>query len=355
MATLPAGLSAVRPAHRFDEAALAAHLRAQLGFDGELKVWQFEGGQSNPTYYLELGAERLVLRRKPPGQLLPSAHAIEREYRLIRALHGSAVPVAQGLLLCEDISVIGTAFYVMRHVPGRIFWDPKLPELDPPARRAIFDAMGATIADLHAVDPTAVGLADYGASGNYLERQVSRWTRQYLASDAPPIEAMQRLIEWLPAHLPPPNEVRIVHGDLRLDNFIFDPVEPRVLAVLDWELSTLGDPLVDFAYSTLTWRMPAGGFRGLDGIDIAALGIPSEAEYISDYCRRRGRALGADGLPAHWSTYLVFNLFRLAAILQGVAARALAGNAASAKATEMGKQAIPLAELAWRIAHKEAH
>ena len=355
MAGLPSGLSEVRPAHRFDEAALAAHLRAKLGFDGELKVWQFEGGQSNPTYYLELGDERLVLRRKPPGQLLPSAHAIEREYRVIRALHGSAVPVAEGLLLCEDIGVIGTAFYVMRHVPGRIFWDPKLPELDAPARRAIFNAMGESIAALHAVDPTAVGLADYGASGNYLERQVSRWTRQYLASDAPPIEAMQRLIEWLPAHLPPPHEVRIVHGDLRLDNFIFDPVEPRVLAVLDWELSTLGDPLVDFAYSTLTWRMPADGFRGLAGIDIAALGIPSEAEYIADYCRRRGRALGADGLPAHWNTYLVFNLFRLAAILQGVAARALAGNAASARATEMGKQAIPLAELAWQIAQKEAH
>jgi aminoglycoside phosphotransferase (APT) family kinase protein len=350
---VPAGVGEVRAAHRIDEAALAAHLKAELGLDGALKLRQFEGGQSNPTYYLELGDERLVLRRKPPGELLPSAHAVDREYRVIRALRDSAVPVADGLLLCEDASVIGTVFYVMRHVPGRIFWDPQLPSLEPAERHAVFMAMAATIAELHAINPADIGLADYGASGNYLERQVSRWSRQYQASEAPPIAAMQKLIEWLPSNLPPAGEVRIVHGDLRLDNFIFDAVEPKVRALLDWELSTLGDPLVDFAYSTLTWRMPAAGFRGLAGVDIEALGIPPERAYIADYCSRRGIALGSDGLPPHWNTYLVFNLFRLAAILQGVAARALAGNAASGKAAELGRQAAPLAELAWSLVDKD--
>lgn len=354
MATLPSGVTEVRAAHRIDEAALAAWLMRTLGFDGALKLWQFEGGQSNPTYYLEAGAERLVLRRKPPGKLLPSAHAVDREYRVIRALRGSAVPVAEALALCEDASVIGTAFYVMRHVPGRVFWDPKLPELEPAQRREAFLSMARTIASLHAIEPAAVGLGDYGAPGNYMERQTRRWTGQYQASEAPPIAAMERLIEWLPAHLPPPNEVRIVHGDLRLDNFIFAPESIEIRALLDWELSTLGDPLVDFAYSTLTWRMPGTGFRGLAGVDIHALGIPSESEYIAEYCRLACREVGADGRPAYWNTYLVFNLFRLAAILQGVLARALAGNAASSKGAEMGRQAVPLAELAWAIAQKEA-
>lgn len=351
---LPAGVTAVREAHRIDEAALALWLQRSLGFGGELKLWQFEGGQSNPTYYLEVGAERLVLRRKPPGKLLPSAHAVDREYRVIRALRGTAVPVAEALALSEDDTIIGTAFYVMRHVPGRVFWDPKLPDLEPAQRREAFLSMARTIAALHAIEPATVGLEDYGAPGNYLERQTSRWTRQYQASEAPPIAAMERLIEWLPAHLPPPNAVRIVHGDLRLDNFIFAPEAIEIRALLDWELSTLGDPLVDFAYSTLTWRMPAAGFRGLAGVDIAALGIPGEADYIAEYCRIAGVEVGGNGLPAHWNTYLVFNLFRLAAILQGVLARALAGNAASSKGAEMGRQAVPLAELAWAIAQKEA-
>lgn len=350
---LPAGVTAVREAHRIDEAALALWLKQTLGFEGELKLRQFEGGQSNPTYYLEVGDECLVLRRKPPGKLLPSAHAVDREYRVIRALRGSAVPVADALALCEDEAVIGTAFYVMRHVPGRVFWDPKLPELEPAQRREAFLSMARTIAALHAIEPATVGLGDYGAPGNYLERQTHRWTRQYQASEAPPIVAMERLIEWLPAHLPPPNAVRIVHGDLRLDNFIFAPDSIEIRALLDWELSTLGDPLVDFAYSTLTWRMPGAGFRGLAGVDIAALGIPSEADYIAEYCRLAGVEVGRDGRPAHWNTYLVFNLFRLAAILQGVLARALAGNAASSKGAEMGRQAVPLAELAWAIAQKE--
>lgn len=351
----PAGITEVRSAHRIDEAALAAWLERELGFTGALSLWQFEGGQSNPTYYLEVGEERLVLRRKPPGELLPSAHAVDREYRVIRALRDTPVPVADALALCEDSAVIGTAFYVMRHVPGRIFWDPKLPELEPAHRREAFMAMARTIADLHAIEPASVDLADYGAPGNYLERQVSRWSRQYQASEAPPIEAMARLIDWLPANLPPPNETRIVHGDLRLDNFIFAPESIDVRALLDWELSTLGDPMVDFAYSTLTWRMPGTGFRGLAGVDIAALGIPSEAEYIAEYCRLSGRELGPDGRPPHWNTYLVFNLFRLAAILQGVMARALAGNAASSRGAEMGRQALPLADLAWQIARKETH
>lgn len=353
MNALPAGVTEVRAAHRIDEAALSSWLQRELGFGGALKLWQFEGGQSNPTYYLEVGAERLVLRRKPPGRLLPSAHAVDREYRVIRALCGSAVPVAEALALCEDDSVIGTAFYLMRHVPGRVFWDPKLPELDPGQRREAFLSMARTIAALHAIEPASAGLADFGAPGHYLERQTHRWTRQYLASEAPPIAAMERLIEWLPAHLPPPDAVRIVHGDLRLDNFIFAPETIEIRALLDWELSTLGDPLVDFAYSTLTWRMPGAGFRGLAGADIAALGIPSEAEYIAEYCRLAGVDVGRDGRPAHWNTYLVFNLFRLAAILQGVLARALAGNAASSKGAEMGRQAVPLAELAWSIAQKD--
>lgn len=354
MPTLPAGITEVRSAHRIDPVALSHWLGRELGFVGELKLWQFEGGQSNPTYYLEVGGESLVLRRKPPGKLLPSAHAVDREYRVMRALQGGAVPVADALALCEDETIVGTAFYVMRHVPGRIFWDPKLPDLQPAQRREVFLSMARTIAALHAIEPNAVGLEDFGASGHYLERQTSRWTRQYQASDAPEIAAMERLIEWLPAHLPPPNAVRIVHGDLRLDNFIFAHEAVQIRALLDWELSTLGDPLADFAYSTLTWRMPGTGFRGLAGVDIGALGIPSEAEYIAEYCRLAGHPLGADGLPAHWNTYLVFNLFRLAAILQGVLARALAGNAASSKGAELGRQAVPLAELAWSIAQKEA-
>lgn len=341
---------AVRPAHRFDEARLAEYIGQTLGLKGDIELRQFEGGQSNPTYLVRLGGERMVLRRKPPGPLLPSAHAVDREFRVIRALEGTDVPVARALALCEDEAVIGTAFYLMQYVEGRIWWDARLPQLSRAERGPIFDEMNRVIAALHQIDPVARGLGDYGRVGQYLERQIARWSKQYLATETQPIEAMHQLIEWLPKHQPAGDETRIVHGDFRLDNMIFHPTEPRVLAVLDWELSTLGHPLVDFAYHAMSWRVPADMMRGLGGEDLAALGIPGEAEYVARYCERTGRSGGIEA----WDYYIVFNLFRIAAILQGVAKRAEQGNAASAAATEMGRQARPLAELAWTQARRIA-
>ncbi len=264
---------------------------------------------------------------------------------MIRALEGTDVPVARALALCEDEAVIGTMFYVMEYVGGRVFWDPRLPELEAAARAAVHDEINRVIAALHRLDPAALGLGDYGRTGGYIARQVARWTQQYQASETERIEAMDRLIEWLPANVPAGDETRVVHGDYRIDNVIFHPVEPRILAVLDWELSTLGHPLADFAYHCMVWRIPPGVFRGLGGLDLAPLGLPSEREYVAAYCRRTGRAPIE---PRDWEYCMVYNMFRIAAIVQGVMARALQGNASSAEALETGRAARPLAEMAWR-------
>jgi aminoglycoside phosphotransferase (APT) family kinase protein len=330
----------------FDVAALERCLTAHVaGFRGPIALTKFAGGQSNPTYRIDAGSGRYVLRKKPAGQLLPSAHAVEREYKVITALAGSAVPVAPARCLCEDATVIGTPFYVMDFVDGRIFFDPRLPGLVPAERAALFDEMNRVVSALHSVDIEAVGLTEYGRPGNYVARQVSRWSKQYQASETEPIDAMNRLIDWLPQHLPPEEPARIVHGDLRMDNMIFHVREPRVLAVLDWELSTLGDPLSDLAYHMLTWVLRPEEFRGLAGEDLSSLGIPAAAPYLARYFERTGRA----AIPSdRWNFYLVFNLFRLAAIMQGIAKRVIEGTATDAKARELGAKARPIAELAWR-------
>jgi aminoglycoside phosphotransferase (APT) family kinase protein len=342
--------AAVTERHRFDEARLAAHLAQHLpGFAGPLEVRQFQGGQSNPTYLLSTPTRRYVMRSKPGpvAKLLPSAHAIEREYRVMQALGAHGVPVPEMQLLVEDESVIGRAFFVMAHVDGRIFWDPTLPDLQPAARGAIYDEMNRVLAALHAVDVQQAGLADYGKAGNYFARQIGRWSRQYQASETSVIEAMNRLIDWLPAHVPAGDETAVVHGDYRIDNLIFHPTEARIIAVLDWELSTLGHPLADLSYHCMAWHIPPGGFRGMAGLDLAALGIPSEADYIRRYCERTGR-----GPIAHWNFYLAYNLFRIAAILQGVYKRATEGIASSDNALQTGKNVKALAELGWQYAQR---
>jgi aminoglycoside phosphotransferase (APT) family kinase protein len=336
----------VQDKHRFDAARLEAYLRAHIeGFSGPLSVEQFRGGQSNPTFRVSAGGRRYVLRRKPPGKLLPSAHAVDREYRVITALHDTEVPVARTWWLCEDESIIGTAFYVMDCVDGRILWDPALPGMSRAGRAAIFDEMNRVIATLHKVDYKAIGLEDYGRAGNYLARQIARWSKQYRASETEKIEAMDRLIEWLPENMPAGDETSIVHGDYRLDNLIFHPTEPRVIAVLDWELSTLGHPLADFSYHCMTWHVPGGAFRGLEGQDLEALGIPSEEAYITAYCRRVGRG-PID--PDHWDFYIAYNMFRGAGIAQGVMRRSVEGTAASENALEVGRWAGELAQRGWR-------
>jgi aminoglycoside phosphotransferase (APT) family kinase protein len=340
------GTRPVAEAHRFDVAALERYLREHIpGFTGPLEVEQFKGGQSNPTYRLSAGGKRYVLRRKPPGTLLPSAHAVDREYRVITALGATDVPVARTYVLCTDESVIGTMFYVMDCVEGRVLWDPQLPGMAPGERAAIFDEMNRVIAALHKVDYKSIGLEAFGKPGNYFARQIDRWTRQYRASETGKIEAMDRLIEWLPSHIPAGDETSIVHGDYRLDNMIFHATEPRVLAVLDWELSTLGHPMADFSYHMMAWRLTSTEFRGLRGADLAALGIPSERDYLDRYLGRTGFARPSE---QDWTFCMAYNMFRAAAIFQGVMARALAGNAASAQAMETGKRARPMAELGWR-------
>ncbi len=351
MSTPASDTMPVRDQHRFDVALLQDYLAAHIdGFAGPIEVVQFRGGQSNPTYGLVAsGGRRYVLRRKPPGKLLPSAHAVDREYRVMTALRDNAVPVAKTWCLCEDAAVIGSAFYVMDWVPGRILWDPSLPAFTPAQRGALFDEMNRVISALHSVDYTAAGLGDYGKPGNYFARQIDRWTRQYRASETERIEAMENLLDWLPQHIPPGDETSIVHGDFRLDNLIFDVDAPRIRAVLDWELSTLGHPLADFAYHCMTWHIPPGVFRGLAGLDLSALGIPSEQAYVAAYCARTRRAaIDQD----HWDFYIAYNLFRLAGILQGIMGRVKAGTAASQQALEMGRAARPLAELGWREVEK---
>ena len=341
------GTRPVAAAHAFDVHALERYLKAHIdGFEGPIDVAQFKGGQSNPTFELKTTTKSYVLRRKPPGQLLPSAHAVDREYRVISALAGSGVPVPRTYVLCTDEAVIGSMFYVMERVDGRVLWDPLLPGMEPTERNAIFDEMNRVIAALHGIDHAAIGLADYGKPGNYFSRQIDRWTRQYKASATEPCEAMDRLIEWLPGNIPAGDRTAIVHGDFRLDNMIFHSTEPRVLAVLDWELSTLGHPLADFAYHMMAWRLAPHEFRGIHGADLAALGIPSEQEYLERYLQRV-EATQAPSATA-WNFYMAYNMFRMAGILQGVKARALAGNAASTQALEAGSRARPMAELGWQ-------
>ncbi|MCU0950847.1 MAG: phosphotransferase [Burkholderiaceae bacterium] len=345
--------SAVTERHRFDEARLAAHLARRLpGFAGPLEVRQFQGGQSNPTYLLTTPEHRYVMRSKPGpvAKLLPSAHAVEREFRVMQALAAQGIPVPQMLLLEEDESVIGRAFFVMAHVDGRIFWDPALPQAARDERAAIYDEMNRVLAALHRVDVAAAGLADFGKAGSYFARQIGRWSKQYQASATGTIDAMDRLIAWLPQQVQAVDagdETAIVHGDYRMDNLIFHPTEPRVVAVLDWELSTLGHPLADFSYHCMAWHIPPGAFRGIAGLDLAALGIPSEADYIARYCERTGR-----GPIAHWNFYLAYNLFRIAAILQGVYKRATEGLASSDNALQTGRNVKALADLGWQYAQR---
>jgi len=341
-------LNEVTERHRFDIDRLHDYLQRELeGFAGPLQVAQFQGGQSNPTYLLTTPVRRYVMRSKPGpvAKLLPSAHAIEREFRVMRALRTQGIPVPEVLLLCEDEDVIGRAFFVMEHVDGRVFWDPALPGASVAERAAVYDEMNRTIAALHGVDVAAAGLADFGRAGNYFERQIGRWSKQYRASETETIEAMNRLIEWLPVHVPPGDETTVVHGDFRLDNLIFHRSEPRVLAVIDWELSTLGHPLADFSYLCMSWHIPPGAFRGIAGLDHGSLGIPAEEQFIGSYCRRTGRR----GI-AHWNFYLAYNLFRIAAILQGVYRRALDGMASADNALAAGANAKALAEIGWRYA-----
>ena len=353
------GTKPVAASHAFDTEALANWMAAHVaGYRGPLEVTQFKGGQSNPTYLLKTPSRAYVMRSKPgpASRLLPSAHAIEREYRVMQALRGSDVPVAAMEALCADEGVIGRAFYVMEFVRGRVLWDQALPGIPREQRAAYYDEMNRVIAALHAIDPASVGLADYGRPGSYFERQIARWTRQYQASVTEPIESMDRLIEWLPAHIPDSareeSRPSIVHGDYRLDNVIFDEHQPRILAVLDWELSTLGHPLADFSYHCMSWHIPHAMGRGIGGLDPAALGIPTEAQYVQRYVSRLPGRFDSVALAADWNFYLAYNLFRIAAILQGIARRVVDGTAASAEARAAGEGARPLADIGWSFARR---
>lgn len=346
---LNSGTKPVDPRHAIDEAALAAWFAAHVeGYAGPLEVRQFKGGQSNPTYQLVTPARRYVLRRKPPGKLLPSAHAVDREFKVISGLHQAGFPVARPYALCMDESVIGTIFYVMDNIEGRILWDGTLPDYAPAERRAIYEAQIDTLARLHTVDYAAVGLSDYGKPGNYFARQIDRWTKQYKASETTTIEAMDRLMAWLPATVPADDQTAIVHGDYRLDNMILHATEPKVVAVLDWELSTLGNPLADFSYFLMNWVMPSDQRGGLAEIDdLAAYGIPTIDEAVARYCAETGR----DGLPQlDW--YFSYNLFRLAGICQGIVGRVRDGTAASAHAQLMEARVPQLAKGAWEFAQR---
>ena len=341
------GTRDVDPRYQLNEAALDAWMAENVaGYAGPLTVRQFKGGQSNPTYELTTPTAAYVLRRKPPGVLLPSAHAVDREFQVISALAAQSFPVARSYALCTDDAVIGSMFYVMDKVEGRIFWDLKLPGLTPPERRAIYEAQTDTLAALHAFDPDAIGLADYGKAGNYFARQVGRWTKQYRASEIEPIASMDRLIAFLPESLPPEGPSRIVHGDFRLDNMILAPDRAEVRAVLDWELSTLGDPMADFSYLLIGWAIPASLRNGLAGADLEALGIPSVEETVERYAARTGLK------PANLDWLYAYNLFRLSAICQGIAGRVRDGTAASAHARTMAAQVGPLSAAAWGFAKK---
>jgi aminoglycoside phosphotransferase (APT) family kinase protein len=335
---------------RIDEARLETYLaNAIKGFAGPLTARQFKGGQSNPTYLLETPSRKYVLRRKPPGKLLPSAHAVDREFKVIGALHAQQFPVAEPLAYCGDETVAGTPFYVMGFADGRVFWEPQMPGSHPAERAAVYDAMNATIAHLHSFDPSRIGLSDFGRGENYVARQVDRWSKQYRASETDTIEAMDRLIGWLPSHIPPAGKPTLVHGDYRVDNLIVAKDEPKIIAVLDWELSTLGDPLADFTYHLMAWHMPAtesaAGTATLAAHDLAALGIPSMADYVDAYVARTG----LDPRP-HLSVYLAYNFFRIAAILQGIIGRVRDGTATSEFAPAKADMIRPLADKAWDFA-----
>lgn len=354
MTDLPDNLTPVRDAHRFDEGRLADYMKASVeGYRAGLGVLQFEGGQSNPTFHLTDGGGRMyVLRKKPPGKLLPSAHQVDREYRVIKALSDHTdVPVPKPYALCQDDAVIGTAFYIMEFLPGRILADPKMPGIAPADRRRIFDSMNDVLARIHNVDYRAVGLGDFGREGQYIARQIARWSSQYDLARTTHLEAMERLKQWLPANIPPGDETRINHGDYRLGNTIVHPTEPRIVAVLDWELSTLGHPLADLGYNCMMYHFGEGfgASGGYAETDLEAFGIPTEREYLAAYARRTGRER-----IEHWDFYLAFSLFRLAAIVQGVYKRGLDGNASSTTATQYGDRARVLSELGWSMVEKRA-
>jgi aminoglycoside phosphotransferase (APT) family kinase protein len=351
------GTRPVSGAHAFDTAALHDWLSRHVpGYQGPLSVEMFKGGQSNPTYKLNTPTRSYVMRAKPGpvAKLLPSAHAIEREFKVMSALAQTDVPVARMHALCEDESIIGRAFYIMEFVQGRVFWEQSLPGMTPPQRRELYTELNRVLACLHRAPYEHIGLAGYGRPGNYIERQIGRWSKQYQASVTQPIDAMDRLIEWLPRHMPASARTEltsIVHGDYRIDNVMYHPEQPRILAVLDWELSTLGHPLADFSYHCMAWHIPPGTFRGLGGIDLAPLGIPLEDEYIRMYCDQTGFANPVD-LKTDWNFYLAYNMFRIAAILQGIAKRVEDGTASSAQAKASGAGARPMAELAWQFAQR---
>ncbi len=352
------GTRAVTTQHAVDVGALQAYLEKNMaGFVGPLTLELFQGGQSNPTYKLNTPGQSYVMRAKPGpvAKLLPSAHAVEREFTVMRGLYGTGVPVARMHCLCEDESVIGRAFYVMEFVEGRVMWDQSLPGMDKGQRAAIYNEMNRVIAALHKVRPADHGLASFGKPGNYFDRQIGRWSKQYAASVTQSIPAMDRLLEWLPANIPASARDEamacVVHGDFRLDNLVFHPSAPKILAVLDWELSTLGHPMADFGYHCMSWHIEPGSFRGLGGVDLASLGIPTETHYIAMYCQRTGFTT-PEALAKDWNFYLAYNMFRLAAILQGIAKRVEMGTASSAQAAKSAAGVVPLANLAWGFAQR---
>jgi aminoglycoside phosphotransferase (APT) family kinase protein len=343
------GTKPVSERQQFNVGALQDYMRQHVdGFSGTLAIEQFKGGQSNPTFKLTADGRSYVLRTKPgpAAKLLPSAHAIDREYRVMDALSKAGFPAAHQYALCLEEDVIGRAFYVMEYVEGRVLWDQSMPGMSNAERGLYYDEMNRVIAQLHMVDYAAIGLAEYGKPGNYFGRQIDRWTRQYKASETESIPSMDQLMEWLPHNIPPGDDTSIVHGDFRLDNMMFHPTEPRILAILDWELSTLGHPLADFSYHCMSWHIPPGQFRGIGGLDHKALGIPSEEEYIVKYCERTDKTIRRED----FAFYLAYNMFRMAGILQGIMKRYVDGTAASEQALKAGKAARPMAEMGWAYA-----